>query len=283
MNKIAIITDTDASLPLTLAAEYGIYLVPINVHFGEECLESGLEINDAELFERVDREQKLPTTSAPTPGKFIEVYQQAFEDGADEVICFCVSSEVSATYDVAQTAREHLADRPVTVVDTRSISMGQGFMALEAAKAAQAGASREAVLAAAESVRDRTHIYAALATLKYLAMSGRVGRIAAGMADVLNIRPILTCQDGKLEMLEKVRTRRKAQQRLVERIIQDANGRELEQLALIHVTALEETYSLESQLCEAISCPKDVIRAEFTAGLAVHTGAGLVGIVAVSR
>ena len=141
MNKIAIITDTDASLPLTLAAEYGIYLVPINVHFGEECLESGLEINDAELFERVDREQKLPTTSAPTPGKFIEVYQQAFEDGADEVICFCVSSEVSATYDVAQTAREHLADRPITVVDTRSISMGQGFMALEAAKAARAGAS----------------------------------------------------------------------------------------------------------------------------------------------
>jgi len=282
MNKIAIVTDTDASLPLALAAEYGIYLVPINVHFGEECLESGLEINDAELFERVDREQKLPTTSAPTPGKFVEAYQQAFEDGADEVVCFCVSSEVSATYGVAQTARDHLVDRPITVVDTRSISMGQGFMALEAAKAARAGASRETVLAAAESVRDRTHIYAALATLKYLAMSGRVGRIAAGMANVLNIRPILTCQDGKLEMLEKVRTRRKAQQRLVERIVQDTEGRELEQLALIHVTALEETHALESQLREAISCPADVIRAEFTAGLSVHTGAGMVGIVAVT-
>ncbi len=283
MNKIAIITDTDASLPMALAAEYGIYLVPINVHFGEECLESCFEINEVELFERIDREQKMPTTSAPTPGKFIEVYQQAFEDGADEVVCFCVSSEVSATYGVAKTARDHLNGRPITVVDTRDISMGQGFMALEAAKAARAGASREAVIEAAESVHARTYTYAALATLKYLAMSGRVGRMAAGMANLLNIRPILTCQDGKLEMLEKVRTRRKAQQRLIERISQDIDGRELEKLAFIHVNALEETYPLESQLCEAVTCPDDVIRADFTAGLSVHTGAGMVGIVAVTK
>jgi DegV family protein with EDD domain len=283
MNKIAIITDTDASLPMALAAEYGIYLVPINVHFGEECLESCFEINEVELFERVDREQKMPTTSAPTPGKFIEVYQQAFEDGADEVICFCVSSEVSATYGVAQTAREHLADRPITVVDTRNISMGQGFMVLEAAKAARAGASREAVIEAAKSIHACTYTYAALATLKYLAMSGRVGRMAAGMANLLNIRPILTCRDGKLDLLEKVRTRRKAQQRLVERISQDVDGRELEQLAFIHVNALEETHALESQLCEVVSCPADVIRAKFTAGLSVHTGAGMVGIVAVTK
>lgn len=282
MNKIAIITDTDASLPTALAAEYGIYLVPINIHFDQECLESCVEINDAELFERVDREQKLPTTSAPTPGKFIEAYQQAFADGADEVVCFCVSSEISATYSVAQTASEHLADRPITVVDTRNISMGQGFMVLEAAKVARLGASRDAVIAAAQDIHTRTHTYAALAMLKYLAMSGRVGRITAGMADLLNIRPILTCQDGKLEMLEKVRTRRKAQQRLIERITESVDGRVLEQLAFIHVNAFEETQRLETQLRAVVDCPTDIIRAEFTPGLSVHTGAGLVGIVAVT-
>jgi DegV family protein with EDD domain len=211
------------------------------------------------------------------------VYEQAFEDGADEVICFCVSSEISATYSVAQTAQKHLADHPITVVDTQNISMGQGFMVLEAAKAARAGAPRDAVIAAAREIYPRTHTYAALATLKYLAMSGRVGRLAAGMANFLNIRPILTTQDGKLEMLEKVRTRRKAWQRLIERVTQSVGDREIEQLAFIHVNAADDARQLETKLRAAINCPEDVILAEFTPGLSVHTGAGLVGIVAVTN
>jgi DegV family protein with EDD domain len=267
---------------LALAKAYGIYLVPINIHFNGECLESCVDIDDAELGARVEQSQRLPTTSAPTPGKFVETYQQAFEDGADEVLCFCVSSEISATYSIAETARQGLPDQPITVVDTRNISMGQGFMVLEAAKAIRAGASRDEAIAAAQAIYPRTHTYAALATLKYLAMSGRVGRLAAGMANLLNIRPILTSQDGKLEMLEKVRTRRKAWQRLIERITQSVDGCDLEQLAFIHVDALEEAQQLEQQLRGAVACPDDVIVAEFTPGLAVHTGAGLVGIVAVT-
>jgi DegV family protein with EDD domain len=191
------------------AAQHGILQVPIAVHFGEETLKTGVDIDDASLFERVDREGTLPTTSAPTPGDFFAAYQDVFAEGAEAATCFCVSSGVSGTYEAALTARELLAEHDITVVDTQSISMGQGFMALEAAEAARNGASKAAVIERAIAVRERTCLYAALSTLKYLAMSGRVGH-PTGMASLLSIKPILTLRDGELDLLERVRTRRKA-------------------------------------------------------------------------
>ena len=136
MPHIAIVTDTDASLPADLAARYGIRQVPISILFGQEALAADIEIDDARLFERVDRESKLPTTAAPSPGEFLEAYQAAFAAGADAVACFCVSSAISATYTAALAARELLPERSITVVDTQSVSMVQGFMAIAAAEAA---------------------------------------------------------------------------------------------------------------------------------------------------
>lgn len=283
MSPIAIVTDTDSSLPAAVAAQFGIQQVPINIHFSEETFQAGVDIDDAEAFVRIDRDGKLPTTSAPTPGQFVEAYQAAFDAGAQSVLCFCVSAEISGTYNAALTACELLPDHDITVVDSRTLSMGQGFMVLAAAEAVQEGASKDEAITVAESLRERTHLYAALATLKYLAMSGRVGHLAAGMANLLNIKPILTVRDGKLDMLEKVRTQQKAWHRAIELTVESLGGHPIERMGIIHVNALEKAREFEARLREHLPCPDDVITAEFTPGLSIHSGSGIVGVVVVAK
>lgn len=281
MSSVAIITDTDASLPAAVAEKYGIRQVPINILFGDEELETGVDIDDAQLFARIDREGRLPTTSAPSPGQFAKAYEAAFDAGASSIICFCVSGEVSATLAAAVTAKEMLPGRDIEVVDTRSLTMAQGFMVLEAARAAAEGAAKETIIARALDVGERTHLYGALATLKYLRMSGRVGHLTAGMASMLNIKPILTIQAGKLDMLERVRTRKRAWARTIELAQTAANGRTIEQMAVIHVNCPDDAAAFEQQLRASLECPSEIILAELSAGLSVHSGAGFVGVVFV--
>lgn len=280
MKNISIVTDTDSSLPPTLAAEHGIRQVPILIHFGEEVFETGKDINDRELFERVDREGKLPTTAAPSPGKFAEVFRRAFEeDGAEEVVCFCISRAMSATIESAQTAaRDLMPGKNITVVDTETLSMGQGFMVLAAAEAAKKGASVDEIIQTAEEVRARSHLYGALATLKYLSMSGRVSHLAAGMASMMDIKPILSVQNGKLDMLEKVRTRKKAWERIIDLAREEAMHKGIDRMAVLHVNAPEEADRFTELLKNQLDCPSEVITGELTPGLSVHTGAGLVAL-----
>ena len=278
MAKTAIITDTDCSLPVELAQEYGIIQVPINVHFGQETLAAVKDLNDDQLISRIDRDGKLPTTSAPSPGSFLEAYETAFNSGADEVVCFTVSSKVSAVFNAAVSAKELLPDKKIRVIDSESLSMGQGFMVLAAAEAAQKNKTSDEIITMALQTGKRAHLYAALATLKYLAMSGRVGYLAAGIANILDIRPILTLKDGKLDLLEKARTKRKSWNRVIELTKATSDGKGIDRMAILHVNAPDLASQFQNQFCEAVPCPANVITTELTPGLSVHTGAGVVGV-----
>ena len=280
--KIAIITDTDASLPVELAARYGIRQVPIVVQFGDEQLLTGIDINDEGLFARIDREGRLPTTAAPSPGAFSEAYEAAFASGAEAVICFCVSGQVSATYQAAVSARELLPGKDITVVDTHNLTLGQGFMVLAAAETIAAGGTKQAALTKAQSVGECSYLFASLATLKYLAMSGRVGYLAAGMANLLNVKPILTMKQGKLELLERVRTQSKAWRRTIELARESAGDKPVERMGIVHVRARKEARAFEARLREGMACPDEILIAELTPGLSVHSGAGMVGVAFVA-
>ena len=282
MSSIAIITDSDASLPADVAARYNIRQVPILIQFGVETFRTEIDIDDAGLFARIDREGKLPTTAAPSPGQFLEAFQAAFAAGADAVICICVSSQISATYAAALAAKEMLPEHTIEVVDSRVVSMAQGFMVLAAAEAVRAGADVAGAVAAALALGDRTYLHGAFSTLKYLAMSGRVGHVAAGFGNLLSVKPIVTMRDGKLDLLEKVRTRSKSLARVVELTGEAMAGRPIQQMAVLHVAARDEALAFEAQLRAALPCPETIIQADLTAGLSVHTGAGMLGVVAVA-
>jgi DegV family protein with EDD domain len=283
MSNTAIITDSDSSLPNDLSTAMGIIQVPITIHFEEESFTTGVNIDDTLVFKKIDERKKLPTTAAPAPGAFAAAYQRAFDQGASSIVCICVSSKISATYASALSACENFPTSDITVIDSLQLSFGQGFMALAAAEAAARGESKQSVIEAAVDTGRRTHLFAMLSTLKYLALSGRVGKVTSGIANTLNIKPILTIKEGKLEMLEKIRTQKKAAERLIELTCEAVDGKTIERAAIVHVTAAESARQFLDQLSKKAALPANVITAEFTAGLSVHAGSGLVGVAFVTK
>ncbi len=283
MQEINIITDTDSSIPFAIAARYNLYQIPMNINFGEQSYEAVYAINDADTFRRIDKEGRLPTTAAPSPGRFITAFKNAFDSGAQKIVCLCVSKEVSATYNAALTARESFPDREILVIDSRSLSMGMGYMALAAAEAASNGASISEISTIIEDLQPRTHLFAALSTLKYLAMGGRVTNFAASMGNMLNVKPILTIRDGKLDLLERVRTQKKAWERVIELAALKTGDNQIEKMCVLHVNAPEMARNFTAEIRSRMSCPEDIPLVEVTPGLSVHSGAGMVGTVFIIK
>lgn len=283
MAKVHVITDTDSNLPLDLAKKHNIVQVPITIQFGEESFEDLFQIDNKELFARIDSSGKLPTTAAPSPAAFSKAFTEAFDKGADSIICITVGSKISRTHESALVAAAELPEKKITIIDSGHLSLAEGFIAITAAEALAAGKSHEEAVTAAESLITRAYLFGSLSTLKYLALGGRVSTIAASMANLLNIRPILTMQNNKLELLEKVRTHKVAMARLVELLVGSVGGRPIERAAILHVNNLADANHLEAELRKKLALPDDLLLVDFGPGLSVHAGAGMVGAVLVAK
>lgn len=285
MSRIALVTDSTASLPAEVAEAHGIVVVPLQVVIGGRSYDEGVEGGATpQTVAAALREWTPVSTSRPTPAAMLDVYAKAAAAGATEVVSIHVSSELSGTYESAQLAAKE-ASVPVTAVDSRTLGMATGFAVLSAAEVLAEGGSAQD---AADIARRRTTASTSLFyvdTLEYLRRGGRIGAAAALLGSALAVKPLLTIENGRVGMLEKVRTAGRALGRLEELAVTAAGSGQVD-LAVAHLANPERAELLASNLRERLATnlgPREVVVGEVGAVIGAHVGPGMVAVVVSPR
>lgn len=270
---VKVVTDSVSDIPADIVKELGITVVPAYVRFGNDVYKDGVELTTDEFFDRLLNGPEFPATSQPAIGDFSETYESIADD-ADGIVSVHVSSKVSGTFNSAQQG-SGVADIgcPIEVVDTLQASMGSGLAAIEAAKAAQDGASFQDVAAVADDAARKCQCICLLDTLEYLIKGGRVGKAQGMIGSLLKIKPMIILRDGEVDNFAKERTRRKAVSRL-----QRAAGEfgSVRSLAVMYSTSRDEAESLAQTLRPAVS--GDTTIARFGPALGTYVGPNALGI-----
>ena len=272
---VKIVTDSTADLPKQVTRELDITVVPLNVHFGEESFQDGIDLDSDTFFQRITTEARLPTTSQPSVGAFLETYRGLLEAG-HQVVSIHISAKLSGTMNSALQAQEQLgAGDRLAVVDSLQVGLALGVVARAVARLVQDGASLTETVALAPGISERVRLFVLLETLEYLQKGGRIGKAQAFLGSLLHIRPILTVRDGEVHPLERVRAR----QRGLERLCQLAAERgSLQQVGICHSTTPEDALALEEQVHPLLADGVRVFQARFGPVLGTHVGPGAVGI-----
>lgn len=278
MARVAIITDTVANLPEATYRELGVRVVPQIVVFGDTSYREGIDLTLEEFYERLEAADPLPTTSRPTPQSYAEAYEDARASGAGEIVVLTPSARLSGAHDAAAAAAKEWG-RPVIIVDTKTVSLAQALVVMEAARLARAGASGEEIRERAEAIRPQVALYGAIHTLWYLQRTGRVGRASAAVGSLLQIKPILTVSlDGVVDTVDRVRTWARALGRLVDQIGLDRpQGNARLHAGVMHARALPDAQSVAEQIKGRYGV-QEVMTTYFTPAVATHTGPGLVAV-----
>jgi DegV family protein with EDD domain len=274
---IKIVTDSGSGLGPDVAQQYGISVVPLYVHFGNDTFREGVDIQLPEFLSRLKSAPQLPTTSQPSAGDFMELYKALAADGS-EIISIHLSSKLSGTVASAHAAREMLPEARIHVVDTRSISAAQYLMSVEAARMAAAGRDAQAILARLDQLIAGFRIYFVVDTLEYLEKGGRIGKAAALLGTALQMKPLLALEDGIVEAKERIRSKSKAVARIQELAVQDTAGRKCLYLGILHAAAAQEAEQLKTDLVSQLA-PGETLMAEVGPIITTHTGPGVVGAV----
>jgi DegV family protein with EDD domain len=273
MAGVRIVTDSACDLTDELARAGGITVVPLTIRFGADELVDRRDLTPAEFWARCRTSAELPETSAPAPGAFQAAYEQAAAEGAEGVLCLTISADLSATYQSAATAATATSGIEVAVLDTRSVTMGQGLLALTAAAAAAGGASLAEVRAVTEAAVPRTRVYGALATLDHLVRGGRVGKARALLGSMLAIKPVIQVRDGAVDEESKQRTRGRSLEYLAAKARADAP---LDRLAVASGEADDVGTLLELLAGVEVAHPIEVVPLGPVVG--THAGPGTIGV-----
>ncbi len=276
MKPVALVTDSTAYLPQEILQQYDITVVPLYVRFGEEVYRDGVDMSPEQFYARLPTASVMPATSQPSPGDFIEAYQRLVDAGASTILSVHLSSKLSGTISSALMAREEVSI-PVHVVDTLSTTMGQGFLVLQAARALEAGQPVEQVVETLEVLRDQVRIIFVPETLEFLHRGGRIGGAQAFLGSLLNLKPLLTVKEGRVDAVERVRTKRRAVQRVLE-ILAAEFGDTSVRASAIHAAVPEEGEMLRQEVGVRLNC-QELLIAPVSPAIGTHTGPGTVGVV----
>jgi DegV family protein with EDD domain len=274
---LRIVTDGAADVPAGWEQEFDINVIPINIQFGEKTYLQYEELDNEGFYKLVRETRKIPKTSQPSPHQFAEFYKKIAKQG-DTILSVHVTSKLSGTYASAVAAMETVKDMfKVIPVDSANGSLGLGMMCREARRMDRAGKSVEQIVKYLEDIRQRVIIFLTLDTLEYARMSGRVGTLSAALASVLNVKPIATLRDGLVNMVEKVRTRKAALQRVLDMAAEEFGDLPV-YLGILHARDLEAGNAMLAEAKKRFNF-KDVMMADLSISLAANFGPGTVGIV----
>jgi DegV family protein with EDD domain len=277
---IRIVTDTTCDLPADLLKQHRIVVVPINIQFGQDTYEEGISLSREEFYRKVDETNTIPLTSQPSLGQYIAAYSGLASDPDTEaILSIHITSHLSGTYNAAILAASQMpsGDPPISVFDSLSGSMGLGFMVLEAAEMAEAGASMADILARLEVLRERMRIFFSLYDLRFARMSGRVGMAKALLVSILDIKLMLTVKEGQLALIKRVRSQAQAMRALVDTFTEEMDGLPA-QVAVIHAQAPQAAEQLRAAIVEQFGATRIFVQ-DLSLGVAVHFGPGTVGLV----
>jgi len=278
MSKTAIVTDSTAYIPDDLCAKMNITVVPLSVIWGGETFFDGVTIKPAEFYIRLKTSKVMPSTSQASPADMHKAFAGLLEKGFDVMGVF-ISEKLSGTLDSARQAREEFASAKDKIVlfDSENTGMALGYQALALARAAADGASLGDCRKLAETVRPNTGVYFAVETLEFLHRGGRIGGAQRFLGSALNVKPILTIKDGKVDTADSVRTSKKAYEKVIELVAEKCAGKSNIRLATLHANAEENAREVLKTATEKLNAVESILSAVSPA-IGTHTGPGTVGL-----
>lgn len=276
--SVRIVTDSTSDLPPKVASDLDILTVPIYIHIGDRDLVDGIDISREEFYKNLPVYESHPTTAVPSLTKFHAIYNSLADEGATEILSIHISSTLSAAVNVAQSAAAETTSVPVTVLDSRQLSLGTGFLVQTAAELAKKGLKVAEILPVLEEQIKRTYVAAGLDTLKFLKRGGRMNSAVSTIGELLHIKPILKMHDG-ISQVERVRTHRKALARLVEMLKSYAP---FEKIAFLHSGARESAQILRDEILSLLPDGETWLQM-INPVLGAHIGPGVVGFAAITR
>jgi DegV family protein with EDD domain len=278
MSKIAIVTDSTAYIPSDLIQKYNLSVTPQVLIWGEETFQDGVDIQPDEFYARLKTTKVMPTTSLVTPITMKTTFEGLIEKGY-EVLGIFLSAKLSGTIQSAVQAMEMMgtAGEKVTYVDSNTTAMAMGFQVLTVARAVEDGADMNEAVALAEKAREHTGVYFAVDTLEFLHRGGRIGGAQRFLGTALNMKPVLAVIDGRVEAVERIRTKGKALERVLELVMEQTKGKTPVHLATLHASAEEEAQTLLDKASKEMDAVESILTT-VSPVVGTHAGPGTVGL-----